>query len=98
MLALVVRYTFFARFAPRKVATVGVHGDVELSHSQGSSHHGLLSSLAGTENGHEAQGSVHSRVRRGGVDWVLYFLGKAEIPHVYENRLLVQLFGLQSHH
>lgn len=28
-----------------------------------------------------------------GIDWVLYFLGKAEIPCVYENQVLLHLFG-----
>lgn len=30
-----------------------------------------------------------------GMDWVFYFLGKAEVLHVYENQVLVHLFGLQ---
>lgn len=33
-----------------------------------------------------------------GMDWVFYFLGKAEILHVYENQVLGHLFGLQNHH
>lgn len=32
-----------------------------------------------------------------GVDWVFYFLGKAEVLHVSENQVLVHLFGLQHH-
>jgi len=72
MLALMVHYTFFARLAPRKVAAVGVVGDVELSRSQGFSYLCLLcSSSPGTENKHETHGSVHSRVQ---VRWIGYFI------------------------
>lgn len=72
MLALMVCYTFFARFAPTKVAAVGVVGDGELLHSQGSFYYCLLcSSSPGTENKHEAHGSVHSRVQ---VGWIGCFI------------------------
>lgn len=71
MLAVIVRCTSFARFAPRKVPAVVALGDVKLSNSQGFSYYCLLYSLPATENKRYTQRSVHSRIQMG---WIGYFI------------------------